>query len=287
MFFAGNTSKRGFSTRNCKESARMAFLRTSLAAVRALVSGSRPVLALAMLGLAVVGAMPAAVQAKALASASIEINRLVWYRAIGASPGASDPILTTRFLQPQPPSQPQQETVLRGGSEFFQFSGALDGEGYSAFADRFISTSAGLAPLTAGPECRGAGCPGPSDFNPLLPPPISDFAGNYGAVDGYFSSMPNNPSITTGLTQGVRSDVSLDSVESGSSEGLWDSSTILDSIGTFNTYFIIEYAAQALAYADGPGYSSEAEAVLSLSVSGGNNGLSPSLTGMPAIPSSS
>jgi hypothetical protein len=102
MFFAGNTPKRGFSTRKCKESARMASLRTSPAAVRALFSGSRSalasgapqssgrdsrargialhsaVLALAMLGLGVLGALPTAVQAKALASASMSIVDFVW-----------------------------------------------------------------------------------------------------------------------------------------------------------------------------------------------------------------
>jgi hypothetical protein len=212
---------------------------------------------------------------KALASASVEITSLVWKRALGSSPAAGDPVLTTRFLFPAPPGQQARETVLRGGTEFFQFSGDLDGTAYSSFEQRFISASDGLGPLMAG-ACEGAGCPSPSDFNPLTPPPVSDFSGNYGDVDGYFSNMANNPAIQP-LTQGVRADVSLNALESGSSAGVWDSSTILDSTGTFDTYFEIEFEAHALAYADSTDQVASADASLVLSVSGGLNALNVSL----------
>jgi len=299
MLFAKSTSEQNLQARKCKELVRMPNFRRFAAADRKLASWLFPAtqpfvlrpqsrsssevkhglpsraLALAVLGFSVAGVLPAAAQAKALSSASLEIQSLVWYRALGATPSVSDPIVATRFLNPPPPNQPQQETVLRGGTEFFQFSGSLDDRPYFGFSDRFISTSGGLAPLTAGPECEGAGCPGASDFDPLTPPPTSDFVQNYGAVDGYFSSTPNNPSIPTGLSQGVRSDVSLESAGStGSSDGLWDSSTILNSNQSFNTYFVVEFAAQALAYAEGVGDSAGAEVSLSLSVSGGDNAVS-------------
>jgi hypothetical protein len=270
----------------------MASLTISSAAERTLVSGSsrvtaagesRPtgrridlrtaVLAFVIVGLVVAGALPPAAQATALASASVEIKSLVWRRATGAAPSATDPILTTRFLNPAPPIQQQRETVLRGGTEFFEFSGDFDGAAYFSFDERSISGSAGLAPLTAGPNCEGPGCPGPANLDPLTPPPVSDFAGNYGTVDGYFTSMPNNPSIQTSLTQGVRSDLSLNTLESGSSAGRWDSSTILDSTSAFNTYFEIEFEAHALAYADSSEQVANADASLVLSISGGQNAL--------------
>jgi hypothetical protein len=263
----------------------MASLTISSAAERTLVSGSsrvtaagesRPtgrridlrtaVLALVIVGLVVAGALPSAAQATALASASVEIKSLVWRRATGAAPSATDPILTTRFLLP--PGQPAQQTVLRGGTEVFEFSGDLDGSPYFEFVQRSITAIDGLAPLTAGPECDGPGCPSSDNFNPLTPPPVSDFAGNYGTVDGYFTSMPNNPSIQASLTQGVRSDVSLNALESGSSAGRWDSSTILDSTGAFNTYFEIQFEAHALAYADSTDQVASADASLVLSISG-------------------
>jgi hypothetical protein len=266
----------------------MASLTISSAAERTLVSGSsrvtaagesRPtgrridlrtaVLAFVIVGLVVAGALPPAAQAKALASASVEITSLVWKRALGSSPAAGDPVLTTRFLLPQPPGQQPRETVLRGGTEFFQFSGDLDGAAYSSFEQRDIGASTGLGPLMAD-ACEGAGCP--ADLNPLTPPPVSDFSGNYGDVDGYFSNMANNLAIPP-LTQGVRSDLSLNTLESGSSAGRWDSSTILDSTSAFNTYFEIEFEAHALAYADSSEQVANADASLVLSISGGQNAL--------------
>jgi hypothetical protein len=294
MFFAVNTPKRGFSTRKCKESAQMASLNTSPMAVRAFVPGACPALAsgaprpaarhswgrgmalraaalvLVMLGLGVVGALPTAVQAKALASASVEIKNLIWYRADGSSPDPSNDLVITTLFENAP--QVPVDTTQRGGSEFFEFAGDLDGNSYNRPRDNRTSFETQMV----GPVCVGAGCPGPGDLNPSVPPPTGDFASNYGQVDGFYSNIIDAPNPITpgGLVQGLRSDVSLASEDlSGSSTAKWDSSMLLDSDGTFDTYFVIEFEAHAMAFAEGPEDSAAANVRSFISVSAGGNSL--------------
>jgi hypothetical protein len=302
MFFAGNTPKRGFSTRKCKESARMASLTISSAAERTLVSGSLPALAsskappvgsdprtrgvelpaaglaLAMLGLAVIGAMPSAVQAKALASASVDIVSFAWYVDVdgdGAdgdgsvgNPPDPNPDPQDRILTTGPLGNVSFETENRGGSETIDYNNVFAG-------GRSLGASSVDPSLTAA-SCTGAGCNGPQDFNPLpSPPPFTtgDYVNAYTSFSGLYSAFPGlQPGLQPGLTGGVRADTSLPSPDSAGNLEAATSSVLTvrgRSSSPLSTYFRVEFAAQALAWSETPDDSAEAELDFTLAFIGG------------------
>jgi hypothetical protein len=309
MFFAGNTPKRGFSTRNCKESARMAFLRTSLAADPTLVSGAYPALAsgaprpaarhswgwgadlraaalvLAMLGLGVVGTLPTAVQAKALASASVDIKSVIWYkRTPGVAPDPlQDPIITSRYFL----GSESTDTYLGSGgldsvwlnAQLPEYPGAAE----QAYQERSIGGQSGLQnDIGAFVECGPTGCTSASNVDPppplapVSPPPASQAAGGYGFGSGFYADIDG---VANGLTGGVRSTVSLTEPETSgqaggpppptpTSRGALRSAVTAFSDGDFSTYFAVTFVAQAIAFTDAPEDTAAADASLTLTFAG-------------------
>jgi hypothetical protein len=289
MFFAGNTSKRGFSTRKCKESARMAFLRTSLAAARALVSGARSalvsgapqssgrdsrargiglrtaVVALAMLGVAVVGALPAAVQAKALASASMTIVDFVWINADTGLP------VTMSLAAADNPDVLADEDLGRDRMTTTA-NLTLDGVPASVSPDttgrRPVSNMQTLLswtpndPPTCAPDASGA-CSEAPNFAPINPPggpgpyPVSDYARSDASYEEFYARFLGTPVGNDPGQLGFRAEISLPSQPPvGGSSSIGFAETHLISTYTFtaqesfDSYFTLTVQSQALARLD-------------------------------------
>jgi hypothetical protein len=288
MFFAGNAPKRGFSTRKCKESARMASLRTSPAANRALVSEaprataageSRPtmrrielraaVLPFLILGLAVVGALPAAVQAKALASATINVLSLSMWEDRGTLRLRNDP-------------QDRRITVGSIFSDFGNFNGPETGiirDGQPPIGGVLGNSSVANSSFSLGPYCVDVtpdGCKEPAlgGFDPMEEPyPTAGFRNGNLARNGQY--VADAVAGATGdLAAGVRADVSLP----GGEDDIGRMRTTLAHSGTLligsginplqNVYFRIEYEASRLAQSTGLGDTASASATLDISVVG-------------------
>lgn len=295
MFLAGRTPKRGPLARHCKKAALMASLNTSSATVRALVSGLRPVmtscapqaagrltrvrgtglraaaLALTMLGVAFAGTLPIVVEAKALASASVDIVRFVWYvdrdgdgAAGGASPGDPDPddvVLTTGPL-----GVSGFNTENRGGSETVEYNFNYAG-------------GRSLGPFLVDPDftaknCTGVDCSSaPQNFDPLPEPPpfvTGNFVNGYASFAGFYSRFPSSQ---TGISGGFRSDISLPGP--GLDGNLTANTTSVvtlrgkQSSSALSTYLRVEFAAQVLAWSETPGDLAEAELNFTLKLIGG------------------
>ncbi|WP_156427618.1 hypothetical protein [Thiohalocapsa sp. ML1] len=263
----------------------MASLTISSAAERTLVSGSsrvtaagesRPtgrridlrtaVLAFVIVGLGVAGTLPSAVYAKALASASLNIVDFSWYR-VGGGPLGEDIVLTSLVLGGPP--GPQQDTVLRGGSDEVALMGALNGVAVPAPSPpttRSHLATGGLGPLEVGPACSNGTGPGcTANLNPIGTLGSQAVSG-YSELDGYYAAVPGDKA---GLSGGLRSDVSLLSGSTtGTANGEWTSVTSLRPNVTVDTYFRVEFAAQALARPDDVSDMAEARVLLEVSLSG-------------------
>jgi hypothetical protein len=207
MFFAGNTSKRGFSTRKCKESARMASMRTSSAAP----VSRRSSLAVAAVRLmpaivcALVASLPLPAAAKALASASLHIASFSWYNDVGILGDPSDDVVLLAG-----------DSSGGGGAwDLHQFTGS-DSVASSRYAPDFAEIAPAQVPVTspsnsAGPLCApGSGCAqAPTDFLPITSPdPISTFYNANAQRTGQFVRSVADPGAGS-LAGGIRADVSL------------------------------------------------------------------------------
>jgi hypothetical protein len=283
MFFAVNTPKRGFSTQNCKESERMAFLRTSLAADPTLVSGAYPALAsgaprpaarhswgrgmdlraaalgLAMLGLGVAGALPTAVQAKALASASVDIQNITWYQANGT---VLDSLVNDFAV---------------GTTDLRSLNDRLEA-GYPP-GNRRTREQVAIDESLHFSRCTGDGCVSAptSGFAPITSfVPDSNYVNALSAVDGFFTNVTNVVGVAVGATGGARADVSLAGTEQeGATRARWNSTSTYDANLTsfpqsesddLSTYFEITFAAQALASTTVAGDSAESDLLVTLTL---------------------
>jgi hypothetical protein len=292
MFFAGNTPKRGFSTRKCKESARMASLNTSPTAVRAFVPEACPTLAscaprkterdawargtdlgaavlgLAMLGLGVVGALPTAVQAKALASASMNVQNVTWYQADGS--------VLVSIIGQSVVGTPELRTLNDRLEAGFP-PGNRENRELSAIEDS----------LTFG-RCTGNGCASSaptSDFDAITSAiPDSDYVNALAKVDGFYTDVANRTlDPPSGATGGARADVSLSGTsQSGETRARWNSTSAYDAYlsndfddesVTLSTYFEVTFAAQALASTTVAGDLAESDLTMALTLSDGSTGL--------------
>jgi hypothetical protein len=303
MFFAGNTSKRGFSTRKCKESARMASLRTSPAAVRALVSGARSalasgapqssgrdsrargiglrtaVVALAILGVAVVGALPAAVQAKALASASMSIVDFVWWNVtenravtLSTSTGTNADVLVEVDR-----GSDRMDTSANLSLNGTPASGTDPTVGRRKIEDgmqSLLNWSPNQPPTCA--PVGSASCAASPEFAPINPPngpgpyPAADYARSDADYEDFFASVFGSSSLSE-ATAGLRAEVSLatqppagGASSTGSASAFWDTGIIFTALRDFDSYFSITAQSQALARLDDALGSTKAVTVFDL-----------------------
>jgi hypothetical protein len=292
MFFAGNTPKRGFSTRKCKESARMASLNTSPTAVRTFVPGACPALAsgaprtterdswarrtdlgaavlgLAMLGLGVVGALPTAVQAKALASASINITEFYWRKTTGEIVTVSDNLADNPDV-----------LFVGSGGELADVSVQLtrnDSTLASASTNGSRSIQSGMANNLvwfpgSPPICvdNPAACSAaPTGFAPVGTNfPDSEYVSGDMAYSGFYADVDGLTS--TGATLGMRSDASIATQpatanpESALPFGALtlSSSVLVRAMRTFSSYFEVHFQAQALGRVDDVPGTASAETI--------------------------
>jgi len=242
---------------------------------RASLSGAQGCMpGLLLCGLLLASALPGSAFGKALASASLNITSFVWYVDVGDDGNVDNDVpLTSRFLL----QSGSRNTTLRGASEYVLFDGDLNGTSLLGFGDRGVDSppTGGLPAMhvdPSGPVCAGAGCPGPADFNALTAPTsaadvISEFVSGYSEVSGYYAAIPGLP---TGVTAGLRNDVSLtEPGTDGSLPAEWSSVSTVRANGDFSTYFRVEFAAQALAWSETAGDTASASVDLSVTFTGG------------------
>jgi hypothetical protein len=233
--------------------------------------------------LALLASVPSAAFGKALASASIDIKRFVWYVDVdgdGAAGGPNDPndrVLTARYNFP--PTGSTDVILSGGGLGSIAHHAELDGtSAFAPLAERSITNSTGLTDMETGVSCQGSGCttgiPSPG-FDAVTPPPTTQSATGYGSISGYFAAVSGVPE---GVSGGLRSDVSLTNPGSTGRAGdpdnplfptgVWSHSSTVRATNDFATYFAVTFAAQALAYAEDPSETASAAASLTLTFQG-------------------
>jgi hypothetical protein len=304
MFFAGNAPKRGFSTRKCKESARMASLTKSPLAVRTLVSGLHSALAsgaprsaardfrarsvglraatlAALLALAFVGTLPAAVQAKALASSSMSIVDFVWWNVtenrevtLSTSPGADIDVVVD-VNRGADRIDTSASLTLNGNPA----SGTASTIGRRAIEDGMpasLSWDPNQPPTCA--PVGSASCAASPEFAPINPPngpgpyPAADYARSDADYQDFFATVTGSAAAAE-ATVGLRAEVSLETQpparsarSAGTASAIWDTVIAFTAQDTFLSYFAISAQSQALARLDDTPGSADASTIFDLSI---------------------
>jgi hypothetical protein len=197
--------------------------------------------------------------ADALASASLKITSFIWYIDSDGSGDHStaDQVLTAAL------SGSARNATLTDNDDYTDNNVRLNvGDSGSDDGKNLTRTLANLSsPVDLPRVCVGADCAAvdPPPFNPADPlagfgplsPSVSgqfDNADLY--LDGFYANVPGV--ITGGAEVGLRADVSLpvDDLDIGSNgvgQANWDGDGYFTANGDFDTYFEVQFVAQALA----------------------------------------
>jgi hypothetical protein len=211
--------------------------------------------------------------ASALASASLEITSFVWY--IDSDYTENVDQVVTAALSPVT----SENTILRDSDDSVDNSARLSvGNSESSggnIRNRRLDDLG--SPLDLPRVCLGADCeaaPPAGDFDPISPSVSGQFANSDIALNGFYADVPG---VTTAdAAVGVRADLSLsaddpDISSSGVATANWDADAYFISNGNFDTYFEVQFVAQALAQLSPDGQNSSARAFVDFSIQVGSN----------------
>jgi|GEM_PF-2159660 len=191
--------------------------------------------------------------ASALASASLEITNFVWYvdSDKDGKHSPADQILTTAL---DGTGQNTTVTASNDSADIFvllDVGGSKSSDGSLANRTR-SELGSDVDPggsVTIGENSGSA--PASGDFKPLPLDATGQFVNSDFYADGFYADVPG---VTSGGEWlGMRADASLpvlepDTTLEASSVSQWDNDADFTANGSFNTYFEIDFVAQAYAY---------------------------------------
>jgi hypothetical protein len=210
--------------------------------------------------------------ANALASASVNITQFAWYVDVGNDQDTSnDRVLTFGTSSTDTVNGRPVDIYLfnasAAGSNSADVGVRLDGATSSTDSASSAVQSGMTGSLDVGPVCVGADCgSAPSGFSPSAGSLGLEYVYADQAMSGFFVDVAGGgPTGGTSLL-GLRSDASLNDPPSSANTplptttqgGLTNSGTLVTASTTLNTYFNVEFEANAIARLGDAGAGSEA-----------------------------